>query len=474
MLGGSAALAATAGLRRAPAARAADRLGGGPATIRLAAQAGTVPLVGPPHPATLVWGYDGRIPGPEIRVRQGERLRVVLENRLPEETTIHWHGLRVPNAMDGVPHLTQDPVPPGGTFAYEFDVEDAGTYWYHPHVRGAEQVARGLCGALIVEEREPPPTIDRDVTWVLGDWRLQEDAQLAGGFGNRMDAGMAGRIGNTVTVNGRVPEEPFAVRAGERIRLRLVNAATARIFGLVFEGHAPLVVALNGHPVQPHAPGDGRVVLGPGERADLVLDMTGRPGARARVLDTFYSRLEYRLLDLAYGPQPLRDRPQAAPVPALPANPLPEPELTRAERHAVVLGGGMMGRLDGARVDGRWLEPREMLRHGIAWTINGLAAAPGHHVHEPLAVLRRGASYVLALRNETAWWHPMHLHGHAFRILSRNGAPTSRREWGDTVLIPPRDSAEIAFVADNPGDWMFHCHVLEHQAAGMMGVVRVA
>ncbi|MBX6376606.1 MAG: multicopper oxidase domain-containing protein, partial [Acetobacteraceae bacterium] len=96
------------------------------------------------------------------------------------------------------------------------------------------------------------------------------------------------------------------------------------------------------------------------------------------------------------------------------------------------------------------------------------------HVHEPLAVLRRGASYVLALRNETAWPHPMHLHGHAFRILSRNGAPTSRREWGDTVLIPPRDSGEIAFVADNPGDWMFHCHVLEHQAAGMMGVVRVA
>ena len=472
VLSGGAALAA-AGLGRVSVARAAESPSSDPTAVRLAARPGRAPLVGPPHPDTAIWGYDGRVPGPEIRLRQGERLRVVLENRLPEETTIHWHGVRLPNAMDGVPHLTQDPVPPGGAFAYEFAVPDAGTFWYHPHARGFEQVARGLHGALIVEEREPPPTIDRDATWVLGDWRLLEDASVSDDFGRRHDLVHAGRIGNTATVNGRV-RDAFAVRAGERLRLRLVNAANARVFGLVFEGHAPVVVALDGHPVEPHAPEDGRVVLGPGMRADLVLDMTGRPGGRARVLDTFYTGLGYRLLDLAYGPEPLRDRPPAAPVPALPANPLSEPDLASAERHAVVLGGGMMGRLDGARVDGRWLEPREMMRHGIAWTINGFAAASGHHVHEPLATLRRGASYVLALRNETAWPHPMHLHGHAFRVLARNGVPARHREWQDTVLIPPRGSADIAFVADNPGDWMFHCHVLEHQAAGMMGLVRVA
>ncbi len=472
LLGGTAALAAPS-LRAAPSRGGAVSSGPEPTSVRLVAAPGRAPLVGPPHPETAVWCYGGGVPGPDIRVHQGERLRVVLENRLPEETTIHWHGVRLPNAMDGVPHLTQDPVPPGGTFAYEFEVPDAGTFWYHPHARSFEQVGRGLHGALVVEEAEPPPTIDRDATWILGDWRLLQDASVSGDFGHRHDLMHAGRIGNTATVNGRV-RDAFAVRAGERLRLRLVNAANARIFGLVFKGLEPVVVALDGHPVEPHAPEDGRVVLGPGARADLVLDMAGRPGARARVLDTYYAGREYRLLDLAYGQEALRDRPPAAPVPPLRANPLPEPDLARAERHAVVLGGGMMGRIEGALVGGRWLEPREMLRQGIAWTINGLAAAPGRHLHEPLATLRRGASYVLALRNETAWPHPMHLHGHAFRVLARNGVPTRHREWLDTVLIPPRGSADIAFVADNPGDWMFHCHVLEHQAAGMMGLVRVA
>jgi FtsP/CotA-like multicopper oxidase with cupredoxin domain len=474
MLGGSAALTAAVGLGHMPVARA----GTGPTSIRLTARTNQVPLAGAPHPETAVWGYDGQVPGPEIRVRQGAWLRVELENRLPDETTIHWHGLRVPNAMDGVPYLTQQPVPPGGTFTYAFQVEDAGTFWYHPHVRGLEQVARGLHGALVVEEREPPPTIDRDLTWVLSDWRLLQDAQLAGGFGNPMDAGMAGRIGNTVTVNGRVPDAPFAVRSGERLRLRLINVANARIFGLEFEGHAPTIVALNGHPVEPHTPKDGRIVLAPGMRADLVLDMTGKPGERARVLDTFYPRLEYRLLDLAYDAEPLRARAPAAAMPLLPANPLLEPDLTAAHRHELVLGGGMMSGMGGGMMMGRGVMMQQggggIMGLGMAWTINGASAAAGDHAHDPLAVLRRGESYVLAIRNDTAWWHPMHLHGHTFRVLSRNGAPVPRREWGDTILVPPREAAEIAFVADNPGDWMFHCHVLEHQAAGMMGVVRVA
>jgi FtsP/CotA-like multicopper oxidase with cupredoxin domain len=118
------------------------------------------------------------------------------------------------------------------------------------------------------------------------------------------------------------------------------------------------------------------------------------------------------------------------------------------------------------------MDMREMMRHGLAWSINGVAAT--EHVHEPMAVLTRGRTYILDMRNDSAWWHPMHLHGHAFRVLSRNGTPTRHREWQDTVLIAPQERVEIAFVADNPGDWMFHCHVLEHQAGGMMGLVRVA
>jgi FtsP/CotA-like multicopper oxidase with cupredoxin domain len=288
-----------------------------------------------------VWSYNGAVPGPEIRVRQGGRLRITVDNELDEETTVHWHGLRVPNAVDGVAHLTQRPIRPGETFVYEFEVPDAGTYWYHPHQRSFEQVRRGLYGPLIVEEREPIE-VDRDVTWVLDDWRLLSDAQISDDFGNFMDSSHNGWVGNTVTVNGRILES-FPVRAGERLRLRLINAANARIFGLEFQDHRPMVIALDGQPVEAHEPSDGRVVLGPAMRADFVVDMSGKPGKRFTVSDTFYRGLEYRLLDLVYEDEPpLRRDPLDAPL-RLAANTMPEPDLRAAERHGVAFGGGMMG-----------------------------------------------------------------------------------------------------------------------------------
>ncbi len=465
LLLGSASLATAILLpRNAPGATA------GAKEFTLVAAPGRLSLVGAPHPDTNVWCYGNRIPGPEIRVRQGERIRVRVENKLPEETTVHWHGVRVPNAMDGVPHLTQKPIAPGESFVYEFACPDAGTFWYHPHQRGFAQVGRGLSGALIVDEREPL-AIDRDITWMLGDWRLLKDASISDDFGNMHDVSHNGRVGNTVTINGRV-RETFDVRAGERIRLRLINAANARIFGLEFEGHAPQVIALDGQPVEPHAPANGRVVLGPAMRVDLLLDLTGQPGQRFRVLDSFYRSLEYRLIDLAYTDEaPLRDLSSAKSV-RLPDNPLTEPDLKSAERHAVTLGGGMMGRMMTAMMDGKQADMRTLMHNGLVWAINGIAATG--HVHEPLLTLQRDRPYVIEITNETAWHHPMHLHGHSFRVIARNGEPTRYREWQDTVLLSPRERADIAFVADNPGDWMFHCHVLEHQAGGMMGVIRVA
>lgn len=312
------------------------------AAYRLTAKAGQVSLVGPSYPETRIWGYGGKVPGPVLRVRQGEWLRVAVENRLDEETTVHWHGVRVPNAMDGVPHLTQKPVAPGETFIYEFDVPDAGTYWYHPHQRSFEQVARGLYGPLIIEERDPV-AVDRDVIWMLGDWRLRGDAQIVDDFGNHMDVGMAGRIGNTVTINDRLPTE-LRVRAGERVRLRLLNAANARMFALVFRGHRPLIIAMDGQPVEPHEPPNGRVVIGPAMRLDLMIDMVGDPGTRHEVRDSFYSTNAYTLTEIVYSDaQPLRRDPPGAAV-SLPPNTMPEPALDRAERHDVVFGGGMMGR----------------------------------------------------------------------------------------------------------------------------------
>jgi FtsP/CotA-like multicopper oxidase with cupredoxin domain len=439
--------------------------------FRLTARPSRAALVGPPYPETDVWTYDGTVPGPELRMRQGDRVRIVVENQLAEDTTVHWHGIRVPNAMDGVPDLTQKPIAPaGGTFLYEFDVPDAGTYWYHPHQRSFEQVGRGLSGAFIVEEREPL-RVDRDVTWVLDDWRLKPDASISGDFGNMFDIAHNGRVGNTVTINGRVPTI-FSVRSGERIRLRLINAANARIFALEFREHNPVVIALDGQPVEPHPPEQGRIVLGPAMRTDLVIDMTGISGAVMPVIDGFYPRLAYKLLDVSYRDEMrIRTSPPDTAL-ALPANTMREPDLAQAERHEIALTGGMMGGMMGAMMGGRQMDMREMMQHGMAWAINGVATEG--HVHEPLLTLARGRTYVLALRNETAWHHPIHLHGHAFRVVARNGQPTRRREWQDTVLIGPRESADIAFVADNPGDWMFHCHILEHQASGMMGSIRVS
>jgi FtsP/CotA-like multicopper oxidase with cupredoxin domain len=432
-------------------------------------------LVGAEYPATDVWAYNATVPGPVIRAKQGDRLRVAVKNALAEPTTVHFHGVRMPNAMDGVPFVTQKPIAPGESFVYDFELPDAGTFWYHPHVNGSEQIGRGLAGILVVEEREPIK-VDRDLVWALDDWRLDQKAAIAGGFRDMHDLAHAGRLGNTVTLNGSVREQ-FRVRAGERIRLRLVNVANARVFALRFDGHAPRVIALDGQPVAPHAPADGTIVLAPAQRADIILDMAGKPGARFAIGD-YYFRESYRVLDLVYDDKPLRPKPLDAPV-ALPANPLPEPDLAKATRHEVVLEGGAMGRMRGARVAGKgdkpeFLDMRGMVTRGVVWAINGVAVPETARAITPLATLKRGGSHILAMENRTAWDHPMHLHGHSFRVISRNGKPEPHRPWLDTVLLGPEEKVEVAFVADNPGNWMFHCHITEHMAAGMLAAVKVA
>ena len=437
---------------------------------RIAAAPARALLVGGDGPQTAVWAYDGQVPGPTLRLRQGEPVQIVVENALDEDTTVHWHGIRLPNAMDGVPGLTQPPVRPGESFTYAFTPPDAGTYWYHPHANSLRQLGRGLAGVLIVEEAEPI-AVDRDIVWMLADWRLTEDGQIAAGFGSTMEAAMSGRVGNTMTLNGAVPIEE-RVRAGERVRLRLVNSSLARIMALRFEDHRPVVLAIDGQPCAPHEPAGGRLLLGPAMRIDVLLDMGGAPGRRYRVIDDFYDGLAYRLVEIAYDEAPpLRAQPLDSPL-ALPRNPLPEPDLAAAERHVLVLqggmmsgAGGMMGGMMGGGMSG--MDP-------AIWAINGTAmTGDGHAGMPPLLTLKLGRSYVLALRNETAWWHPMHLHGHSFLVLNRNGVPVPHRQWADTVLIPPKETVDIAFVADNPGDWMLHCHVTDHQVTGLMTVLRI-
>jgi len=453
-------LAGAAAAGAAPLLRPAMAVAQGGA-LTLTAAPTTAALIGGKWPDTAVWGYNESVPGPEIRVRQGETVRVVARNGLDQPTTVHWHGVRLPNAMDGVPDLTQAPIAPGGEFVYEFEAVDAGTFWYHPHVNSMEQQGRGLSGALIVEEAEPI-RVDRDVTWVIDDWMLRETAEIDDSFGHRGQMSHGGRIGNTVTLNGRVPDI-VQVRAGERIRLRLINVANARTFSLDFGSLRPQIVALDGQPVTPHEPEGGRVVVAAAQRVDLVIDMDGRPGDEVLVIDRYYRGREYEFIAIAYtGEAPLRDSPLDAPI-ALPRNPLTEPVPDdNALREQIVLQGGAMGRMPAGV--GPFLE------QGQYWFLNNL---PDGGRDGPLFTVERGRTAVVTLVNDTGWEHPMHLHGFAFRVLSRNGKPDMRGEWLDTVLVRPREWVEIAFVADNPGDWLFHCHILEHMAAGMNGIVRV-
>lgn len=462
---GGGALAAT--LPRFAAAATAD------SPFDLRAAPGRVQIGPDGYPATDVWAYNGAVPGPELRFRQGATARMRVANGLADGTTVHWHGLRLPNAMDGVAGVTQPPIAPGAAFDYAFPLPDAGTYWYHPHHASHEQVARGLYGVLVVEETVPIE-VDRDLTWVLSDWRLDGDVAQVEDFGNLHDMTHGGRIGNAVALNGAYadPEATFPVRSGERLRLRLVNAATARAFALRFNGHAPRVIALDGQPVTPFEAPTGRVVLAPGQRADLVLDCIHEPGVAFAVADDYYPRSPFDLVQISYvDDSPLRARVPEAPI-ALPANPVAEPDLARAARHEVVFAGGAMGGLASARLDGVETDLRTLVReHGLAWAINGVAS--GHGAHARLLDLPLGAHVLLALRNDSAWDHPIHLHGHVFRVVSRNGLPAPFPVWRDTVLLRPEETAEIAFVADNPGEWMFHCHVLDHQQGGMLATVRV-
>jgi FtsP/CotA-like multicopper oxidase with cupredoxin domain len=445
-------------------AHAADRQ-----TLRLTAVPGRAVLRAS-KPASAVWSYDGKVPGPVLRLPQAKPVRIEVANALDQDTTVHWHGIRLPIAMDGVPGISQTPIAPNQTFTYEFTPPDAGTFWYHPHANSLEQLGRGLYGAIIVQEAEPL-AVDRDLVWVLSDWRLKSDGELAGGFANPMEAAMSGRIGNLVTLNGTAAiEQPF--RSGERVRLRLINAAIARIMALRFEGHHPTIVAFDGQPCAPHFPKDGRILLGPAMRIDLILDLIGEPGERYAVTDDFYPTLGYHVVRLAYRGERADANYVGQPIQALPNNPLPEPDLDAAIHHTLTLQGGMMGAGGMAGMGGM---PGMGGAGAATWSINGTSMlGDGAAGMPPLLTLKRGQSYLLTIVNDTAWWHPIHLHGHSFKILRRNGADVPFRQWGDTVLLAPKDRVDCAFVADNPGDWMLHCHVMDHQVSGLMTILRVA
>lgn len=407
--------------------------------------------------ATSLWTFGASAPGPEIRLKQGDRLVRRVENALPEPTSVHWHGIRIVNEMDGVPGLTQTAILPGETFDYDFTVPDAGTYWYHSHSRSFEQVARGLYGALIVEEGEAPD-VDREEVLILDDWLVDpETSQLYDSFGSMHDMSHGGRIGNYITTNA-VNDLLLTARRNERMRLRLINAATARVFPLRLDRLQGWIVALDGMPLAAPRKVEGPFLLAPAQRVDLIVDVTAEEGGMAHLSHVERGEVFSQVAFEVSGEAATVVR--EAPV-ALPPNRIAEPDLANARPLTMRMEGGMMGGMQSGMMGGQMRSMRDLAEAGAFWALNGVV---GSMDGEPFAELAQGETVRLRFENATAFPHAMHLHGVHFHEIGPDGAPGDLR---DTTLVQPDETREVVFVADNPGQWLLHCHMLAHAASGM-------
>lgn len=407
-----------------------------------------------PGTTTPVWTYNGILPGPLIRVAVGDRVIVHFSNSLPEETTIHWHGLRIPNDMDGVPDVTQPGVQLGASFTYDFTVPDAGTYWYHPHYDSAEQVGYGLYGPIVVTDPNEPKDLGDEHVLVLSDINLNEDdgslipGDDAGDLGT-----LFGREGDTLLVNGKV-NPTVTVASGSRQRWRLLNAAKSRYYQVGIAGQTFTRIGGDDGFIASPEPLN-TVVITPAQRADVVFDVALPPSGQLPVqwipYDRGYGSTEFRSPETIFT---LQTSDQA------PVTPPPLPALSRD-----------IEPIDVSSATTQYLQLTENDQDGhVVLGVNGV---PGSQAQPLLAAL--GDTQVWVVENTIDWAHPFHIHGFFFQVLDTNGVPPAVAEWRDTANVPVYGTTRLAVTfADRPGMWMFHCHVLDHAEAGMMGMVHLS
>lgn len=423
-------------------------------------------LAGEEYAHSDLWLYNGATPGPEIRLEQGDMARVHFTNELDEPTSIHWHGIRIDNAMDGVPGLTQEPVMPGESFDYVFAVPDTGTFWYHAHNKSWEQVARGLYGPLIVDEVTPPFPRENDITLVVDDWRLDNEGRLdLASLGSLRDWSHAGRLGNWLTING-VSQPRFTLNAEENYRLRLINACNARAVSFDPNSIGAEILGYDGFVFDRPRKFDGdQLTLTPAQRVDVLLRTEGNEPLKLNetggfALEEISGRepVRFAIFDI----KPTTGRPRNEPIAPLP-NIISVPDLASAITVDLVMSGGAMGRMGDITYEGKALTRERMLETKQVWAFNGIA----NMSDEPLFRVKRGQTVIVKTVNQTGWLHAMHTHGHHFQTIGRNGKKPDEMIWRDTFSIDRDETVEIAFVADNPGKWLLHCHMLEHAVAGM-------
>jgi FtsP/CotA-like multicopper oxidase with cupredoxin domain len=426
--------------------------------INLEARVGSQTFL--PGTTTPAWTYNGAVPGPFIRAHVGDTIIAHFTNNLPDDSTVHWHGIRLTSDMDGVPGHTQPPVHPGGSFDYTFTVPDAGLFWYHPHVDSAQQVGDGLYGAILVEDPAKPDadqaaTFGDDLVLVLSDIDLNPDGSLGdpnvgGGFG-----ALFGREGNTLLVNGKV-KPTIRARTGLRQRWRIVNSAKSRFYQLALDGHSFTLIGVDGGLIP--APIDQqKLVVVPGGRADVVFEPKGDPGTTATVMWVPYDR--------GYGTtfmipsQPLFDVAFSSDAPYV------EPNAVPATLRAIEP-------LDTSTSIARSITLTQDTTTGdLVLGINGVPASMAKAM--PAKV---GTTEVWTVKNTMQFDHPFHMHGFFFQPLdSVTGAALPAPQWLDTYDVPQMQTVQFAIKYDDrPGMWMFHCHILDHADAGMMGMIQLA
>ena len=401
---------------------------------------------------TGVWSFGDEGAPAIIAARQGEELKLRFVNELDHDIWLHWFGVRGPSDV-----MTIN-VPPGEKAAVDcvFTPPDAGTFWLGPVADSSRSREMGLYAMVVVTEATPVEGI-ADLAVIADDWKVDDTGVITDDFGDMHAAVGEGRLGNWFTLNSRYRPQ-LAIAADRFTRLRLLNAANARIMKFQFKGDDPLVVALDGQPVPPRQMGVEGLVLAPGQRADVLVQAVA--GGTTMALDLFEDVVEIGTLAAKGKIAP----PELADNFALPPNPIATAaDMANAQTVPLVIEGGEKGGLAGAMLGGAMKSLRELLEAGYAWAINGTAGAGG----APLAEFPKGATAILAVDNRTAFDQPLHLHGHVWQLTELGGAALSGQPWRDTAVIPARKSAKLVFVADNPGTWAIQSLMAERADAGL-------
>jgi multicopper oxidase len=414
------------------------------------------------------WAWNGRVPAEEIRLQRGQTLQITLANDLPEPSTIHWHGLAIPNDMDGVPVLTQKAVTPGSTFRYQFVVPDSGTYWAHPHF--GSQLDRGLYAPVIIEDPADGADYDDELTVVVDDWLDGTGTNPNTVFETLRRTGMEpmepggprvtptmplGQDGGDVSypyflINGRVPADPQVVdyRPGQRIRLRIINAGGDTAFRVGLPGIPMTVTHTDGFPVVPRQ--TDSVLLGMGERADAIVTLAD---SSVPVVAKPYGKDGWAQLNLRINNAALAGEAAAvARFATALAGQVPLNTATLKPTEADTLPVAKPSQTVDLRLGGP-LSP-------YTWVINDKVYDP----EAPGIAVRPAQRTRIRYINESMMFHPMHFHGHTFQVQSGADGPRARK---DTVLVPPQATVVVDFDTDNPGNWITHCHNEYHLEAGM-------